>query len=635
MKRYKTSLTLLVIALIITLSFSGCGSGGSSAPKINQLTTEQLTTIAQLHDDITGLIETKLQTTPSGMAYAEVANQLRSNPEIASATAQADSLNVVYKCGTVEQWITPPPPQIPVDFSSRATTLLKRARAGRATSPVAKSVWINPFDDQPGNWFQQGASLKGDYRRLLENCGYQHDTDILNAGASIDFFASNLSQYGVVVLMTHGGLFTYNNDGYVSYATRTERSLENNILYKEALVAQPGEACPKLIKCNIAGYGFLGWFEKKVYAITPAFIAAHYPKNAFNNTFVITNACHSLQNMTMVDALSAAGVYAYAGWTESDSDGWWRNYELLANLATGINLGDAYQNMVKAGTVMDQGSVAQLTYAPSFHNDYTLLSSGNKAPIIMVQSPTDNSTFNTRVCRVSGAITNMDEHTTVKISLNGNPSGLEITAVGDFTHNVVLSPGDNTIAITATNWQGQTSRVIHVNATIPSMALWTELSWSTDGTDIDLHLVKPGGQPGGDDDCGFFNESPDWGVIGNSDDNPSLDVDDTDGRGPEHITMNTAVPGRYLLYVHYYNDHGVTAHTYSRLAVSVNNAPIRYFGPQELINNVSDPDHGDFWQVCYIDYPSGTITPINQVETRSFLRLKAFPVKTPANRTRR
>jgi hypothetical protein len=58
-------------------------------------------------------------------------------------------------------------------------------------------------------------------------------------------------------------------------------------------------------------------------------------------------------------------------------------------------------------------------------------------------------------------------------------------------------------------------------------------------------------------DCFFGNPSPDWGNIGQLDDNPSLDIDDTDGAGPENINLDNpqstdALGGVYRVGVHYY-----------------------------------------------------------------------------------
>ena len=54
---------------------------------------------------------------------------------------------------------------------------------------------------------------------------------------------------------------------------------------------------------------------------------------------------------------------------------------------------------------------------------------------------------------------------------------------------------------------------------------------------MDLHLVAPGGVPRTDTDCYFetcVGGGSDWGVVGESSDDPALDLDDIDNTGPEN-----------------------------------------------------------------------------------------------------
>lgn len=86
-------------------------------------------------------------------------------------------------------------------------------------------------------------------------------------------------------------------------------------------------------------------------------------------------------------------------------------------------------------------------------------------------------------------------------------------------------------------------------------AIALDLQWTSNGTDVDLHLVRSGGtffeSPG---DCYYGNDTPDWGVSGDSTDDPFLDVDDINGYGPEKINLSTAAAGRYDVYAHYFSD---------------------------------------------------------------------------------
>jgi len=102
----------------------------------------------------------------------------------------------------------------------------------------------------------------------------------------------------------------------------------------------------------------------------------------------------------------------------------------------------------------------------------------------------------------------------------------------------------------------------------PDEDIHLQLVWDTPGdrdqtdgtgTDVDLHFLHPRGADWFDrlQDCFFGNPSPDWGNIGQLDDNPSLDIDDTDGAGPENINLDNpqntdALGGFYRVGVHYY-----------------------------------------------------------------------------------
>lgn len=622
---------IVLLGLVLCAVLSGCGGGRGGGSHRLALTEANLQQIDTIGADITAKVDAAIETTAPDEAYAEVARQVEGSPGVSSATADETSLTVHYDCGAVEQWVTPVQPIEPVDFQQLSRSIEAKIGKSRLTTPIAKSVWINPFHDQPGEFFQKASALKDRYRDILTRCGYDHQ-EVLDSNASVEFFATKLSDYGVVVLGTHGGYSSAGGSGsIVTFGTGTSRSRESDRQYAEALRTQQGKSCPELVKFNVLYIDGLSTHIEWRYGITPEFIRAHYPEDSriFNHALFITYACHSLQNDSMAKALADEGVYTYVGWTESDSIGPWRNLELLMFMAAGESLSAAFDSMRAAGLILDSGGVAELTYAPQSHGDFTLHTSGGVVPEITLSSPTDGLTSGSRVVTVSGSIENYDEHTTAKVSVNGVPGSLALDVDGNFSHDVAISSGSNTIVVTATNWYGSSSKQVTVTGSMSRLALWTELNWSTDETDVDMHLLRPGGTIGDSyDDCSYFNRSPDWGTLGYSGDDPALDVDDTDGYGPEHITMTEAVPGRYTLFVHFFSDHGHTwEDTNARVAISTNGGVVQYFGPRLLTNNSGDRYHGDFWFVCYIDYPSGTITAIDDLEVRSRMPIVAFPRK--------
>lgn len=150
---------------------------------------------------------------------------------------------------------------------------------------------------------------------------------------------------------------------------------------------------------------------------------------------------------------------------------------------------------------------------------------------------------------------------------------------------------------------------IHVQLvwTTPSDPDETDIGFGA-GTDLDLHVLHPNGC--WEDttwDCHFRQREPNWGDPGAGDDDPSLDIDDTDGAGPENINLDNPENGvTYKVAAHYYNDHGY----------GVSFATVRIFVFGELVFEAADKEfpYTDFWwEVAAISWPSTEITGIDLV----------------------
>ena len=122
--------------------------------------------------------------------------------------------------------------------------------------------------------------------------------------------------------------------------------------------------------------------------------------------------------------------------------------------------------------------------------------------------------------------------------------------------------GDYSVQLAVTNTIGVSSAPTTCTFTaIPEENLHVELTWSTAAADLDMHLLDGGAQffvsPG---DCNWCNQSPNWGASGSTD-NPSLDLDDRQGYGPENINVDAPANDTYSIKVHYFTDNGDTTTT--------------------------------------------------------------------------
>jgi len=157
---------------------------------------------------------------------------------------------------------------------------------------------------------------------------------------------------------------------------------------------------------------------------------------------------------------------------------------------------------------------------------------------------------------------------------------------------------------------------------VPDDAIHVELLWHTPGdpdetdigpeagADMDLHLLHPFAMADGGAgwfhplyDAFWFNGNPNWGSFDPfAGDDPSLDLDDTDGGGPENMNLNKPENGlSYRVGVHYWDHHGFGS---SEVTVRIYIHSVLVFE----IEGIELTD-GDLWNVADIAWPSGQVTP--------------------------
>jgi hypothetical protein len=127
--------------------------------------------------------------------------------------------------------------------------------------------------------------------------------------------------------------------------------------------------------------------------------------------------------------------------------------------------------------------------------------------------------------------------------------------------------GSYTLTVTVTDNEGDTASCVVTITAIPPQDLHIQLVWDKSWGDADLHLLRPGlstttdwyriGPPTAEYDCFFANKVAKWPPSGGAGD-ASLDIDDTDGYGPENINIdNSPAAGVYHVGVAYYCSHSI------------------------------------------------------------------------------
>ncbi|TCS38271.1 uncharacterized protein YfaP (DUF2135 family) [Paucimonas lemoignei] len=190
---------------------------------------------------------------------------------------------------------------------------------------------------------------------------------------------------------------------------------------------------------------------------------------------------------------------------------------------------------------------------------------------------------------IKGRIAATGKGKPAKLVVNGAAMPLATDEAGNFSRPYAFGSGSNSIEVRDADGKTRKRVQFYDSYAARSQAkLRVVLSWDSDGTDIDLHVVSPDGQHV------FYGNR----VSANG---GALDVDVTTGYGPEIYANPTPPKGVYHVYVNYFgagSDHGDL--TTTQVAVITNEGtpsekqqimqvPLRKPGELTLVKSFSYP----------------------------------------------
>ncbi len=204
-----------------------------------------------------------------------------------------------------------------------------------------RTLALSPFKWQFGSL----DDVEGAYEKLQNSEGpaFLATAPLLDYDVTVEHF-KNLSQYGVVVISSHGGLEGSDPVIYTGEEATPEKQkiYQNDIMAKRLMISHRISIIVKE-----GGFLFFDSLEKeKVFKIAPSFITKY--NHDLPNTLVYMSICSGLETDSLANAFLAAGAGGFIGYTDTV----WSGYAYQSG-----NI--LFEEMIKGKTLEDAVSKAK------------------------------------------------------------------------------------------------------------------------------------------------------------------------------------------------------------------------------------------------------------------------------------
>lgn len=191
------------------------------------------------------------------------------------------------------------------------------------------------------------------------------------------------------------------------------------------------------------------------------------------------------------------------------------------------------------GLIMQANAENSPTTRPTNGWRYSDSSQGNFSQTVNYPATRENSGGHAWSALIQGQIKASPKEQFATMVANGAAMPLSVDESGHYQRPYAFGSGSNSLEVRAANGDKTRRQFYEANAGKVPAKLRIVMSWDTDHTDVDLHVVTP-------------NREHAWYGQRTIPSGGSIDIDATDGYGPEIFATPNAPHGTYLVYANYF-----------------------------------------------------------------------------------